>query len=198
MSRRLLLAVMGVLALAAAGVIGYGMFGGQQAPLHGSEIDGAPRVPPLELVSASGHAMTLPTAFQGDITLVFFGYAHCPDVCPLTMAQLASTHRDLGEPDNLQVVMVTVDPENDTPQTVDAFAKRFHPDFIGLGGDADSIAYAAETFFVGHHDHESGDVIHSGHVTLLDPDGRMRRVYTQDQVPHLCDDLEQLLVKTRW
>lgn len=198
MRRSLLLAAIGALALAAVGVIAYGVFGAQRTPLHGSEIDGAPTVPTLELISSTGEAVRLPGAYRGNIMLVFFGYTNCPDVCPLTMAQLANIHRDLGEPDDLQVVMVTVDPENDTPQIVDAFAKGFHPDFIGLGGDPQIITHAAKAFFVGHHDHASEGVIHSGHVTLLDSDGRMRRIYTQDQVPHLRDDLEQLLDMARW
>jgi protein SCO1/2 len=155
-------------------------------------------VPTLELTANGGEAVFLPNSLQGKLSLVFFGYTNCPDVCPLTMAQLARTYEDLGEPEELRVIMVTVDPERDTPKVVDDYAKRFHRDFLGLGGDPDTIARAAEAFFVGHHDHESVGVTHSGHVTLLDREARIRRIYTQDNVPHLRDDLEHLLARARW
>src|SRR5690606_41484390 len=86
------------------------------------------------LVGRRGAAFDLAGDLEGDGALVFFGFTRCPDVCPLTMAQLSSAYGAVGEPEDLKVVMVTVDPEHDTPEVVGAYVERFHPAFVGLTG----------------------------------------------------------------
>ena len=165
--------------------------------MNGTEVDGAPLVERTDLLGPGGAPLTLPETWRGKLLLVFFGYTNCPDVCPLTMAQLAQIYRDLGEPEEVQVVMVTVDPERDTPERMTRYARGFHPDFVGLSGTADATTRAERTFFVDHNQ-VGGEVAHNSHVTLLDRDGRMRLVYTQGKVPALAEDLRTLLARRSW
>jgi len=133
---------------------------------------------------------------QSDWTLVFFGFVDCPDVCPLTMARLAETYRTLGEPSDLQVVMITVDPERDTGARLANYVRGFHPAFVGLGGSSQDVAAAARRFFVGYSG--SGvDIVHTEAVGLVDARGRLRAVYGSSKVGGIGDDLVDLLAGSR-
>lgn len=146
----------------------------------------------LELVDQHGHTFDLADDLEGDVALVFFGFTRCPDVCPFTMAQLSSVYSELGEPDDLKVVLVTVDPEHDTPEVVGGYVERFDPSFIGLTGTNSQIAAAAKTFFVGYGG-AGVDTVHTEYVTVLDRQGRMRYVYGSDVVRSLARDLPNLM-----
>lgn len=167
---------------------------------YGTEIENPPDVRDVTLIGPEGGPRSL-AEWQGRLVLVFFGYTNCPDVCPLTMAKLAETYRELGAPDDLQVIMVTIDPERDTPERVQTYAKSFHSDFIGLTGTPEMIAQASARFFVasiGAEKTPDGMVAHSSHLTLIDGQGRMRLVYTEDKVGEMLNsDLQTLLVSKR-
>lgn len=163
--------------------------------LHGTSLSDPPSVRDVTLASTTGEAVQLGD-WQGDMMLVFFGYANCPDVCPLTMASLAGAYRDLGEPESLQVIMVTVDPERDTPEVLQNYVENFHPDFTGLTGTPQQIADASARFYAMSLQQPDGQVSHNSHVTLVDPKGRMRVVYNQDKLDGLLrEDLEMLLAR---
>jgi protein SCO1/2 len=183
-----------VLALVALGVAAYslGVLARGAPELHGTELEQPPAVGDVILEGSGGERVSL-AEYGGQYLLVFFGYTNCPDVCPLTMARLGSTYRALGEPEALQVVMVTVDPERDTPQVIDAFAKRFHPDFKGLGGSDELIAAAAERFYIGYRDDGRGETIHGSQVLLVDRQSRLWRVYNDENQRYLEADLRTLL-----
>lgn len=102
-------------------------------------------------------------------------------------------YRELDEPEGLEVVMVTVDPERDDPPTIDRYAKGFHPDFQGLGGDEESLAEAAGRFFVGHNHQADGLIAHNTQVLLVDRDGHFWRIYNEDSQRVLEQDLRTLL-----
>ena len=167
----------------------------EAAELRGTSIDDPPSVRDVTLQNAAGETVQLGD-WRGDMTLVFFGYANCPDVCPLTMAKLAGTYRDLGEPANLQVIMVTVDPKRDTPEVLKDFVENFHPDFVGLTGTPQQIADASARFYAASVEQPDGQVMHNSHVTLVDPQARMRVIYNQDKLDGLLqEDLETLLAR---
>ena len=87
--------------------------------------------------------------FKGKVTVVFFGYTQCPDVCPTTMAELAQIRKSLGaDGDKLQSVFVTVDPERDTPEILKAYVANFGPGFVALRGTPEQTAAAAKEFKV--------------------------------------------------
>ena len=143
--------------------------------------------------AATATTVTLGDTFRAhDWTLVFFGFVNCPDVCPITMAALAETYRDLGEPDGMNVVMITVDPENDDADRVEAYVKGFHPDFDGFTGSAEQISAAASQFFVGYGGQDA-QIVHTEAVALVDASGRLRGVYGQDKLRGIRTDLADLL-----
>lgn len=163
--------------------------------LYGTALDDPPSVRDVTLVTTSGETVDL-GAWRDDLALVFFGYANCPDVCPLTMAKLAGIYRDLGEPEELQVIMVTVDPERDTPEALQGYVEGFHPDFVGLTGSPSQIAAASSRFYATAVERPDGQVSHNSHVTLVDPQGRMRAIYNQDKLDGMLrEDLATLLAR---
>jgi protein SCO1/2 len=87
--------------------------------------------------------------FKGKVTVVFFGYTQCPDVCPTTMAELAQVKKTLGpDGDRVQGVFITIDPERDTPQVLKSYVGSFDPSFVALRGSAEQTAAAAKAFKV--------------------------------------------------
>jgi len=85
--------------------------------------------------------------FAGKVVVAFFGYTHCPDVCPTSLAELAQVMQTLG-PDaaRVQVVMITVDPERDTPDVMKQYVTTFNPNFVGFTGDLAQLKAAATSF----------------------------------------------------
>jgi protein SCO1 len=193
-NRRLRL-VASVVLLAAAGAGAY-LLGVALAPapaLAGTVLQNPPTVGHHPLVDPTGREVTVVEAAGGArVTLVFFGFTRCPDVCPITMARLAKVYTDLGEPDDVRVIMITVDPEADTPEIVGRYAAAFHPSFIGLSGSSGQVAVAARAFFVGYADVGGGQFTHTEVVAVVDRQGRLRYVYGNDKVPRLEADLAQL------
>ncbi len=133
-------------------------------------------------------------ANENKTLVIFFGFANCPDVCPTTLAQLARVYVDMGEPEDLQIAMVTVDPNHDTTEITQQYASGFHPSFIGFSGSQQQIASAAKKFFVGFKElpEEAGQFIHTESVVVIDKEGQMRLVYTGERLEHLPDDLKKL------
>ena len=162
------------------------------APVAGTELNNPVPVSGLDLVNHRGQVVDLADDFSGDVTLVFFGYTRCPDICPLTMARLAQAYGQLERTDGLKVVMVTLDPGHDTPEVLGAYVQRFHPDFIGLTGSNNQIAEAAKTFFVGYAG-EAPTVAHTDMVMVLDRAGNMRYMYGTEAVISIGEDLPGLL-----
>lgn len=161
---------------------------------YGTALDNPVPVGEVTLTASGGRASL--SAWRGAYLLVFFGFTECPDVCPLTLGRLAKVYRDLGEPEDVQVVMVSVDPETDTPARVEQYVKSFHPSFVGLTGSSQDVAKAARTFFVGYQQVREG-VSHTDSVALLDREGRMRLIYTQSKLSRLGADLEVILQRGR-
>lgn len=101
--------------------------------------------PDLTLTDADGNSFNLIKGTAGKLTLVYFGYTHCPDVCPTTMATLASAVRALpaAQAAKVQVVFVSTDPTRDTPAVLKAWLDQFNPSFVGLTGSFATIQKAA-------------------------------------------------------
>ena len=135
------------------------------------------------------------TVRMGDFektTLVFFGFTNCPDVCPLTLSRLARLYENSSETDSVNVVMITVDPD-DTPEVTHAYASGFHPDFVGLSGSNNQLAEAIKAFYIGARELPDGLYSHPDAVIVLDAEGRMRYVYSGASVGALEQDLPKLL-----
>ncbi|HNQ98531.1 MAG TPA: SCO family protein [Trueperaceae bacterium] len=183
-----------VAALAVVGAAAYywGAVRPRPAALAGTMLQNPVPVTGLRLIDTAGHEVDLADDFAGSVTLVFFGYTRCPDVCPLTMARLTRAYEILGAPTGLKVVMVSVDPGHDTPEVMAEYLSRYHPDFVGLTGSNSQVAEAARTFFVGYAG-SGATVAHTDVVGVLDRHGSLRYIYGQDVVVKLGDDIPELL-----
>lgn len=141
--------VLGLSALTVlAGCDKLGLPGSSKPSFHGVDITGADYGRKLALPDATGKDRTL-ADFKGKVSVVFFGYTQCPDVCPTTMGELALIKRALGaDGDRLQGIFVTVDPARDTPEVLKAYLAAFDPSFVGLRGSPEQVAAAAREFKV--------------------------------------------------
>lgn len=105
--------------------------------------------PALRLQNPTGEWITL-DRYRGRVVAIFFGYTNCPDVCPITLAQLARLQAELDpEGDDLQVVFVSLDPARDTPEALERFASRLHPDLVALTAPVDSLRPQALEYGIG-------------------------------------------------
>lgn len=141
--------------------------------------------------------------FRGKVVVLFFGYTHCPVVCPTTMADLAQVMRMLGkDADRVQVLFVTVDPERDRPEFLAKYVPAFYPSFLGLCGDAQSTAQTAKSFGVSYEKqyYKKGGYtfLHSDGTFLIGPQGRplLLSRYGQ-QAELLVQDIRLLLATDR-
>ena len=163
------------------------------------DISGAEYGRSLALTDQNGKARTL-ADFKGKVTVVFFGYTQCPDVCPTTMAELAQVKKALGaEGERIQGVFVTVDPQRDTPEILKAYMASFDPSFIALRGTPEQTSEAAKEFKVFFAKvpgttEGSYTVDHTAGSFVLDGDGKIRLfVRYGSGVPALTADLKVLL-----
>ncbi|MEO7151594.1 MAG: SCO family protein, partial [Burkholderiaceae bacterium] len=110
---------------------------------NGVDITGAEYAQKFELPDQNGTLRTL-ADFKGKVTVVFFGYTHCPDVCPTTMAELAQVKKQLG-PDGaaVQGIFITVDPQRDTPALLKGYVESFDPSFVALRGTPEQTTATA-------------------------------------------------------
>jgi protein SCO1 len=166
---------------------------------HGETVEPTAPAAGFTLTGPDGKALSL-SDFRGKLVVLYFGYTSCPDVCPTTMAALAQAMRDLGaQADGIQVLMVTVDPQRDTPDRLNSYVTAFDPRFIGLSGTSDQIAGAAKAFGVVYQVHPGSSaanylVDHTATTTVLDKDGRIRLIWPYGTPPEeLTADLNKLL-----
>ena len=168
--------------VAAAAVATLGLAGCErfQAPaFKGIDITGAEYAKDLALSDPDGRRRSL-AEFKGSVVVVFFGFTHCPDVCPTTMAELALVKRQLGaDGQRLQAVFVTVDPERDTPELLKAYVSNFDPGFVALRGTPEETAAAAKHFKVFYakvpgKTEGSYTIDHTAGAYVFDPQGRVR------------------------
>ena len=162
-----------------------------------TDITGADYGKALELPDTGGRVRRI-ADFRGKAVVVFFGFTHCPDVCPTTLADMAGVMKKLGpDADRVQMVFITVDPERDTPQALQQYVKAFDPRFIALRGDPAQTQAAAKDFKIFYEKRKEGDsytVDHSAQSYVFDPQGRLRLLVRPQQIAaDLPDDLRVLL-----
>src|SRR6478736_8881071 len=170
--------------------------GGQPVQSSGAALIGGP----FSLVGADGKTLT-DRDFRGRSMLVFFGFTHCPDICPAEMQVIAQALAHLGDKAKKMVpVFITVDPERDTPQAMAEYVKSFGPNFVGLTGSIEAIAAAAKAYRVAYSKIETKDspgdytVDHSALVYLMDPDGKyVTHFYYGIRAEKLVEKLDKLL-----
>lgn len=165
----------------------------------GTDITGADFSKPLALTDHTGKKRTM-SDFAGKVVVLFFGYTHCPDVCPTTMADLKQAMKLLGDKsDQVQVLFVTVDPQRDTQEVLAQFVPSFDKRFIGLWGNEAETAAALSSFKIYASKVEdsgkSGYTIdHSAGTYVFDKQGKIRLYMEYGQKPaDIASDLGMLL-----
>lgn len=171
-----------------------------QPALNGTVYEDPLPLPDFTLQATAGREVSL-SDFRGRWVLLYFGYTYCPDVCPVTSSLLAQAVSALqpGQHQQVQVLLVTVDPERDTAGRLNRYLHSFHPDFLGLTGNEQDIAGAASSLGIYYEKQPSKQdghytVDHTASMMLLDPEGRLKLVYPfGTPAASITADLQQLL-----
>ena len=175
---------------------------GQTKPaFKGIDITGADYARTLSLTDQDGKARTL-EEFKGKVSVVFFGYTQCPDVCPATLAELAQIKKSLGkEGERLQGIFVTVDPQRDTQAILKSYMANFDPSFVALYGTPEQTKAAAKEFKVFYaispgKTESSYTVDHTAGSFVFDAQGKVRLfVRYGSGAEALASDLKLLLAQ---
>jgi protein SCO1/2 len=148
---------------------------------HGQTIQSNQAAPSVELDGPNGSTVRL-TDFEGKVVVLYFGYTFCPDVCPITLSKLDRAMDILEDKaEDVQVIMVSVDPERDTPEVLEQYMAHFNPDFIGVTGDTNAIDRIATVYGVYYEAAEGSEatgylVNHTATVMIVDKDGYLKLV----------------------
>jgi protein SCO1/2 len=175
--------------------------GGDDAQLTGAVLDQPYVVPTTPLTDTDGTSYSLAGDTDKRLTLVFFGYTHCPDICQVVMSTLASAMTRLDEADRAQVdvVFVTTDPQRDTERVLRNYLDRFDPTFIGLTGTLDDVVGVGEGLHTAVEQGEklpSGgyDITHGTSVIGIAHDDEVPIIWNQDtSATQYAADIHQLL-----
>lgn len=169
----------------------------QPAPptaFHATDITGAAFAQDFRLTDHNGRVRTL-ADFKGQVVAMFFGYTHCPDVCPTTLSDFSAALQLLGpQAEQVQVIFVTLDPQRDTPALLKQYVPAFNPRFLGMYTDAASLKQLAKDYKVVYQktsvkgaddyllDHSAGTYVYDkqGRLRLLVPFGSGPTVIAQD------------------
>lgn len=168
------------------------------SPFQASDVTAQYAQADFHLREAGGKAVSL-ADYRGKVVALFFGYTHCPDVCPTTLADMARVMKQLGaDAARVQVLFVTLDPERDTDELLAQYPSAFHPSFRGLRGDAAATAEAARAFGIQYQKipTKSGSYTldHSAGTFLIGPSGRPILLSPYAQRPeYLTQDIKLLL-----
>ena len=149
----------------------------------------------FSLVDQNGKPFT-DSDLKGKWQLVFFGYTHCPDVCPTSLNDLALAIDKLGKKkDQVGIVFISVDPERDTPPVLKTYVDAFGGPIVALTGSPEAVAHAAKdyrVYFAKHPTADGYDMDHSALIYVMDPQGRFTATFTPDTPP---DDIAARLQK---
>lgn len=152
---------------------------GSRTPFNGVDITGSDLGPDFRLTDHNGKERSL-ADFKGKAVAMFFGYTHCPDVCPTTLSDMAKALKALGpDAQRVQVLFVTVDPKRDTPELLKEYVPAFNPTFLGLHGDAAATAKVTKDFKIYAAERpgktpETYTVDHSAQTLVFDAKGKLR------------------------
>jgi protein SCO1 len=169
---------------------------GRDTGWHATDISGV--MPKLEfaMMRASDGAAVTAYDYRGRVVLLYFGYTHCPDICPATLANLSDALHRLGaRAKNVAVLFVTVDPNRDTLPILKSYTNAFAPQIDGLHGSPDALAALARRYRVAYSVTSNPYIVmHSSAVFFFDAHGRARLVtMTTDDAAGVTADIKRLL-----
>ena len=161
------------------------------APGTATVLPATSELPEFSLLDQSGQVIGR-DVFEGQWDLLFFGFTQCPDICPITLQVLADAQRQLanaGQDPLPRIVLVSVDPERDTPDVIGQYVGNFGDDSLGITGSMDELRKLTNSlgifFEKSGPDEENYSVAHSAVVLLIDPDGRFHSLFGS---PHVAEN----------
>ena len=174
--------------------------GVRRPAFRGTELNPPQSAPDFTLIDQHGRPFRLSDQ-RGKVVLLFFGYTHCPDVCPTTLATWGQVYDALGDDaKRVRFVFITVDPERDTPERLQQHLAAFNPEFIGLTGSLDQLEAIYRAFYVYREKAQGSQsavgylVNHTAGTFLIDPEGRWRLRYGFGTPPEdIVEDIRTLL-----
>ncbi len=189
------LLVTGLIAALLAGIGMSHLMQQDNAPgVSGLVLNPARSLPDFELVTQHGTPYNKDTAL-GRYQLLFFGFTHCPDICPSTLALMRQLRENLPAQlrSKLDFVFVSIDPERDTPEVMGPYLAHFDPAFIGVTGNTEAVTDFADSVGIAFIKVDQGDTYTMDHATalvLLDPQSRIKAYFS---APHKLDELQSTL-----
>lgn len=167
-----------------------------QAQMGVSIISPPITLPDTNLIDQEGSPFHL-KSLKGHWSLLFFGYTHCPDICPTTLTNMNQVAKTAGNED-IKYIFVTLDPQRDTPEKLKEYVHYFNTDFIALTGDKKNIDQLAEAVGViyefSNNDSNSYEVNHYSAILVVDPQGRLRAHILP---PHPASKMVNVITKIR-
>ena len=185
-----------VMAVVLGLAVGYYFF--RPHTFHGTVIQSPEPSYNFTLTSSSGDVSL--TDYRGKLVLIYFGYTFCPDICPATLANVGQALRDLGSrADDIQVIMVSLDPERDTPEKLSDYVDQFHPSMIGITGTKEKLDEVASLYGIFYQKAEGSDatgylIDHTATLLVLDREGYLKLVFPFGVTSQeIADDLKYML-----
>lgn len=165
---------------------------------HGTVIQSPEPSHDFTLTSANGDVSL--SDFRGKVVLIYFGYTFCPDVCPGTLGNVAQALRDMGtKAEDVQLIMVSLDPERDTPEKLAEYMGHFHPSFIGITGTKEELDKVASLYGIYYQKNEGSNatgylIDHTATLLVLDREGYLKLVFPYGVTAQdIADDLKYML-----
>lgn len=165
----------------------------------GTKIDPPVAIKDFTLINQQKESFEL-SSLYGHYTFIFFGYTHCPDVCPITLSEFKRIKEGLGkDADQVKFVFITVDPQRDTADVLQRHLSRFDPAFIGLSGSEDQLKLVWDAFGVYREKRDATNsdsylIDHTARIYLLDKEGRLFMTYPYDMGwENILGDLQHML-----
>ena len=185
-----------VMAVVLGLAVGYYFF--RPHTFHGTVIQSPEPSYNFTLTSSSGDVSL--TDYRGKLVVMYFGYTFCPDICPATLANVGQALRDLGSrADDIQVIMVSLDPERDTPEKLSDYVDQFHPSMIGITGTKEKLDEVASLYGIFYQKAEGSDatgylIDHTATLLVLDREGYLKLVFPFGVTSQeIADDLKYML-----
>jgi len=138
--------------------------------------------------------------YRGKLVLIYFGYTFCPDICPATLANVGQALREIGaKAEDVQLIMISLDPERDTPEKLAEYVAHFYPSFIGITGSDEKLAEITSLYGIFYEKHEgtaaTGYLIdHTATLLVIDREGYLKLVFPFGvTTEEIADDLKYML-----
>lgn len=171
----------------------------QPYTFHGTVLQSPQPAPDFKLTANHGKIVSLKD-FEGKLVMLYFGYTFCPDVCPATLSELGGALDLLGkQAQDVQVIMISVDPERDSPEMLAEYVAHFDPSFLGVTGTAEEIAQVATLYGIFYEAHEGTEatgylVDHTATVMVIDQTGHLKLVFPfGTPAENIAEDLSHIL-----